>query len=215
MASALEKIYLYFSMGIILCPLILALINVKSYPKELKVITLYLVSISILGAYSAYLWSQLKNNLPVLHVYTMVEFTGIMLFYQVIFKTYIEKIWFWVLITCFLAFCLINATCIQDWKIFNTYPRTLESILVIGASLYYYYKITRQTLYTQIEKSPVFWINTGFFIYFSGSFLLFTISNYILPYSFKFNMMVWQFHAFLSIVNNILIFIGLWQHRKT
>lgn len=202
-------------MGIIICPLILALINVKSYPKELKVITLYLVFIAFIGAYSAWLWSQNKNNLPVLHIYTMVEFTCIMLFYQVIFKTYIAKRWFGLLIAVFLAFCLLNATYIQDWKIFNTYPRTLESILVISASLYYYYKITRQTLYTQIEKSPVFWINTGFFIYFSGSFLLFTISNYILPYSFKFNMMVWQFHAFLSIVNNILIFIGLWQHKKT
>ncbi|WP_316750637.1 hypothetical protein [Pedobacter gandavensis] len=215
MASTLEKIYLYFSMGIIICPLILALINVKSYPKGLKVITLYLVCIASIGAYSAWLWAQNKNNLPVLHVYTMVEFTAIMLFYQVIFKIYIAKKWFVLLIAVFLAFCLLNATCIQDWKIFNTYPRTLESILVISASLYYYYKITRQTLYTQIEKSPVFWINTGFFIYFSGSFLLFTISNYILPYSFKFNMMVWQFHAFLSIVNNILIFIGLWQHKKT
>ncbi|WP_316821507.1 hypothetical protein [Pedobacter gandavensis] len=202
-------------MGIVLCPLILALINVKSYPKELKVITLYLSSIAIIGAYSAYLWTHLQNNLPVLHIYTMVEFTTIMLFYQVIFKNYIPKRSFWLVIGIFLVFCLLNATYIQDWKIFNTYPRTLESILVISASLYYYYKITRQSLYTQIEKSPVFWINTGFFIYFSGSFLLFTISNYILPYSFKFNMMVWQFHAFLSIVNNILIFIGLWQHKKT
>lgn len=215
MASTIEKIYLYFSMGIVICPLILALTNVKSYPKELKVITLYLVSIAIIGSYSAYLWSQHKNNLPVLHIYTMVEFTTIILFYQTIFKTYFSKRWAWLVISVFLIFCLVNATYIQDWKMFNTYPRTLESILVIGASLYYYYKITRQTLYTQIEKSPVFWINTGFFIYFSGSFLLFTISNYILPFSFKFNMMVWQFHAFLSIVNNILIFIGLWQHKKT
>lgn len=202
-------------MGIVICPLILALTNVKSYPKELKVITLYLVSIAVIGSYSAYLWSQHKNNLPVLHIYTMVEFTTIILFYQTIFKTYFSKRWAWLVISVFLIFCLVNATYIQDWKMFNTYPRTLESILVIGASLYYYYKITRQTLYTQIEKSPVFWINTGFFIYFSGSFLLFTISNYILPFSFKFNMMVWQFHAFLSIVNNILIFIGLWQHKKT
>lgn len=202
-------------MGIIICPLIIALIHVKSYPKELKVVTLYLVSTAILGFYSAYLWAQHKNNLPVLHVYTMVEFTTIMLFYQAIFKEYFAKYWAWLVIAVFLVFCLVNATFIQDWKIFNTYPRTIESILVISASLYYYYKITRQTLYNQIEKSPVFWVNTGFFIYFSGSFLLFTISNYILPFSFKFNMMVWQFHAFLSIVNNILIFIGLWQHKKT
>ncbi|SHF18784.1 hypothetical protein SAMN04488522_102372 [Pedobacter caeni] len=214
MASNLQKFYLYFSMGIVFCPLILALIKVRSYSKELKLITLYLLSIAVIGIYSAYLWKNLQNNLPVLHIYTMIEFTTIMLFYQYIFKDYIAKSRFWILIAVFLIFCLLNATYIQKWTIFNTYPRTLESIIVIGSSLYYYYKITKQSLYIQIEKSPVFWINTAFFIYFSGSFLLFTVSNYILPYSFEFNMMVWQFHAFLSIIKDILIFIGLWQYRK-
>lgn len=201
-------------MGFIFSPLILSLKHFRSYPKELKVISIHLILIAILALYSASLWIFSKNNLPVLHVYTMIEFSTIMLFYQVVFKDTIDKIWFIVLIGAFLAFCLINAFYIQKWHIFNTYPRTLQSLLIISASLLYYYKITKQTVYIQIEKSPAFWINTGFFIYFSGSFLLFMLSNYILPLSLKFNMIVWQLHAFLSCILYCLIFTGLWQHRK-
>lgn len=214
MLSKTEYFILYFSMGIIFCPLFLALINVRSYPKELKIITLQLLLVALIGSYSASLWLASKNNLPVLHIYTMVEFSTIMLFYQVVFKAVIQKKWFFLLIGTFLIFCLVNVFYIQNWYMFNTYPRTLESILVISASLYYYYKIMRQSLYVRIEKSPVFWINTGFFIYFSGSFLLFTLSNYILPLSKVFNLIVWQLHAFLSIILYTFIFIGLWQRRK-
>lgn len=209
-----EYLTLIFSMGFIFCPLILSLKHFRSYPKELKVIGIHLILIAILAIYSASLWISSKNNLPVLHIYTMIEFSTIMFFYQIVFKNAIDKVWFIVLISGFLIFCLINAFFIQKWHIFNTYPRTLESIIIISTSLFYYYKITKQTLYIQIEKSATFWINTGFFIYFSGSFLLFMLSNYILPLSLKFNMIVWQLHAFLSCVLYCLIFIGLWQRRK-
>lgn len=209
-----EYLTLIFSMGFIFCPLILSLKYFRSYPKELKVISIHLMLIAILAVYSASLWIFSKNNLPVLHIYTMIEFSTIMLFYQIVFKNVIDKVWFIALILAFLVFCLINAFYIQKWHIFNTYPRTLESIIIISTSLFYYYKITKQTLYIQIEKSATFWINTGFFIYFSGSFLLFMLSNYILPLSLKFNMIVWQLHAFLSCVLYSLIFIGLWQRRK-
>lgn len=175
---------------------------------------MHLLFVSLLGSYSAYLWFRSKNNLPILHVYTMVEFTTIMWFYQVVFKDAVSKIWSLSVTVAFLAFCVINVLYIQSWLMFNTYPRTLESIIVICCSLYYYYKITRQSHYIQIEKSPVFWINTGFFIYFSGSFLLFTLSNYVLHLHREFQMLVWQFHAFLTITLYILIFIGLWQHKK-
>lgn len=210
----MEYFILFFPMGILFCPLVLSLKNIKNYPIELKIIGLHLLLITIIGTYSTYLWFMRKNNLPLLHIYTMAEFSTIMLFYKVIFKSYIKKIWFIILIISFIAFCLVNVFYIQNWYMFNTYPRTLESVIVISSSLYYYYKITRQSLYIQIEKSPTFWINTGFFIYFSGSFLLFTLSNYILPLDREFNMMVWQFHALLSLILYIFIFIGLWQHKK-
>lgn len=214
MLSKLDYFIFFFSMGIVFCPLLLSLIDVRSYPKELKIIPIHLTAIAILGVYGAVLWVQKTNNLPILHVYTMIEFSTITLFYQVIFKETVPRHWFLILISCFIVFCLINALYIQSWQIFNTYPRTLESITVIGFSLCYYYRITHQNLYLQIEKSPIFWINTGLFIYFSGGFLLFTLSNYILPLSLSIRLLVWQLHALLSIIMYVLIFIGLWQHRK-
>lgn len=201
-------------MGIVLCPLLLSLFNVKSYTKELKIITLHLILIAILGTYSTYLWSLSKNNLPVLHIYTMVEFTTIMLFYREVFRESIQGKWFIIVIGCFVSLCLLNVFYIQNWFVFNTYPRALQSLITIIACLYYYYKITHESLYTQIEKSPVFWINNGFFIYFSGSFLLFMLSNYILSMNREANMIVWMLHGFLSILLYVLISIGLWQKRK-
>lgn len=202
------------AMGIVLCPLLISLFNAKSYNKDLKIITLHLILITILGSYSAYLWSLSTNNLPVLHIYTMVEFTTIMLFYKEVFRNSIKGKWFIIMIGSFIALCLINVFYIQNWFVFNTYPRALQSVLIMCACLYYYYKITHESLYTQIEKSPVFWINNGFFIYFSGSFLLFMLSNYILSMNREINMIFWMLHGCLSILLYILIAIGLWQKRK-
>lgn len=214
MWSKLNYIIFFLSLFIVLCPLILALSRVHRYPKELKVITVHLTAITILGFIGAILWALKKNNLLVLHIYTMIEFTTITLFYQSVFKTLFSKKKALVLIASFVIFCLINAFYIQSWWIFNTYPRTLESIVVIGFSLFYYYRITHQNVHLQIEKSPVFWISTAFFIYFSGGFFLFMLSNYILPLDPALRIMIWQIHAILSIILYILIYIGLWQNRK-
>ncbi|EDM38763.1 hypothetical protein PBAL39_21860 [Pedobacter sp. BAL39] len=211
----LSTIIMVTAMGFVLVPLFVSIFKFRSYTTALRIITLHLVLISFIGGYSAYLWALKKNNLPVLHIYTMVEFTTIMLFYAEVFKDKIKRKWTVAIIGGFISFCLINAEYIQNWFVFNTYPRALQSFVIICACLYYYYQITHQTLYIQIEKSPIFWINTGFFIYFSGSFLLFMLSNYILRMNSAFNMNVWMFHAFLSILMYTLIAVGLWQTKKT
>jgi hypothetical protein len=93
----------------------------------------------------------------------------------------------------------------------NAYVRTLESLLVIGLALLCFYKILTELLTKRLEKDPVFWINTGFLLYFAGNLFLFILSNALLkqPHQ-QLSFMAWGLHALFMALMHVFIGIGLW-----
>lgn len=149
-------------------------------------------------------------NLPVLHVYTVVEFCWITWFYHVAMPTYFTRKLAIGTIIIFALAALLNTLYLQPVTQFNTYARTLASLIVICYALTYFYKLITEVQITNLERDPIFWINTGFLIYFSGGTLLFVFSNFILPFKSSLNIYVWALHAIFSILLYLIQSIGIW-----
>jgi len=149
-------------------------------------------------------------NLPVLHVYTVVEFSWITWFYYVAMPSYLPRKVAIGAIIVFAVAALLNTIYLQPVTQFNTYARTLASIIVITYALIYFYKIISEVQITNLEKDPIFWVNTGFLIYFSGSTLLFVFSNFILPFKTSLNIYVWALHAVFNILLYLIQSVGIW-----
>jgi hypothetical protein len=213
MLKEIQHGILIYSPIAVVFPLIAGLIRLRSLVPEQKSLLLFIFNSSVFSFLGYIYWYTNTNNLPLLHIYTISEFGAISWFYrQTLKKSVLEKFLF-PGFTAFVVFALMNACFIQDWHI-NTLPRSIECMLIIIYALFCYHRQLKELTYSRPEHSPVFWINTGFLIYFSGALLLFTLSNYILPLNHQLNIYIWTLHALFSIIEYLFIFIALCLHPK-
>lgn len=198
---------------------ILVIITIIRYlfiTHELRYIT-YFVGLSVLAQIVTYVLAELTgNNLPILHLYTILEFNIIALFYFSFFGYFYNRKLVPSLMIFFTGFAIINSLFIQKLTEFNTYARSLESIILVVLSILCFYKILVELNTKNLTKLPIFWINTGFLLYFAGNFVLFILSNVILKENKAFNYMSWGLHSCLLTLLYILIGVGLWNspHQK-
>lgn len=162
---------------------------------------------------SSYLNAHKQNNLWLLHLYTPLEFACIVWFYGTELKGFVEKKWFFLTGIGFAVLSVLNSAFLQDTDTFNTYARSLEGILVILLCLAWCYRTLSEMKIRRLEQDPVFWVNTGFLLYFSGNVLLFAFSNYIIDINRALNLYIWAFHALFSILLYFFVTIGLWKAK--
>jgi len=214
MLKALQSVILLYSPLAILLPLIPVALHYKRYTRALKVLSLHLLVVAVFSAVSVLLWIMKRNNLPVLHLYTIAEFIMISWFYSIVLRRFLPAKLLTGIAVGFTLFALLNSLLLQSWYTFNTIPRSIESLLVISLSLVCYYRMLSEMKIRKMERSPIFWINTGFLFYFSGALFLFMLSNYILPLNHQLNIFIWTIHACFSIMLYLLIFLGLCNYRN-
>lgn len=194
-------------------PFCVAFFKYRRLGAAMKAIAVYVFLGAAIQASSSYLNYSRQNNLWLLHYYTPLEFVCIMVFYMQVLHGFIKKELFWWGGLAFVGLSVLNSLYLQDTHTFNTYARSLEGILVILLCLAWCYRTLSELKIQRLEQDPVFWVNTGFLLYFSGSVLLFAFSNYILEINRALNLYIWAFHAFFSILLYLFITIALWKAK--
>lgn len=191
-------------------PLLIGLLNIR----RLKIVQNYvfvLVVFSILVELLA-LWigrGLHKNNLPLLHIYTAVQFTILwFIFYRRLLGLFSKKLMYGAL-ALFWLFAIICAIWIDGIFNFNAHARSFGALLLIFFCLSYYYQRLRNLDLENLEQDPLFWVATASLIYFSGSLIMFIISNYVLVNE-GITWAVWASHAILNTLNNLFYMIALW-----
>jgi hypothetical protein len=94
------------------------------------------------------------------------------------------------------------------------FPGTTRSTLAIAVTIFalvYFYELMRDLPTVRIHHLPMFWINIGMLVYFTGNFFVFIMQDY-LTRVMKDNMIFyWSFHNFMGILSNIFFSVGLLQ----
>jgi hypothetical protein len=184
---------------LVILPLLVAIYKYKSLTKGAKVIVAYLFLSGLANLISAYLAYGKLNNLPVLHVYTCLEFLSITYF----FIRIIESKRIVLLLKCiagaFSLLCIFNSCFIQSIYTYNTYTRSIEAVLVLFLSLLYIL-LKNKTSYSSLRKKSYQWFVAGFLLYFSSSLALFILSNFTFSLSKHYNWILWNFHASLLLI---------------
>ena len=207
----LLKWFLEYVPFIILVSLFMALLKFKSVAKACPEMLYFLALAVFFEFLSRFLSGRRTNNMPYLHLYTTLEFLTISLFYYRTLKHFISAKVLLGTIIGFVSFAIINAFFIQGITNFNSYARSIECIILILFSLIYYYMMLSELSIKDPIKSTDFWLNTAFLIYFSGSFVLFILSNLINEQSLEINIAAWAMHSFLLAILHIFISLGLWR----
>jgi hypothetical protein len=202
---------LLFNYGpwIIIAPFLLSVVRYNRLSKALKIMTWYLMLSVITQAVSLLLWKKSINNLPLLHVFTVLEFFLLFAYYSFQSKPLFTRFWFYLILFLFLLFALLDAFVLENLYSFNIYTRSVEAFIFIGCSVHWF--ISSLTLESKVifrEQNALKYMNAGFFIYFSGSLILFAFSNYINHLGRPLLMNIWTLHTLLLIVLYLFIFTG-------
>lgn len=149
-----------------------------------------------------------------MHFFTLAEFSLICLFYAFFFKRYFNPIFFYVFIPLLLIIAL------YDYKInglsnFDNYSVSVESIFLIGFSMFFFYYCLKHLLFEDnILNSPAFWMNTAVLVYFSGNLFLFVFSNYLMKADPKMRFILWGvIHSSFNMLYNLVLATGFWKAK--
>ncbi|MEZ0609293.1 hypothetical protein ACAW74_12290 [Fibrella sp. WM1] len=173
----------------------------------------WFVGLALAGELISHLTAHVLHipNTYILHGYTILEFNIIALFYGSFFGYFYTRSFVLWLMVGFTALALLNSAFIQPPTGGNAYARGLEAILIIALALLAFYKMLSELSARRLDKQPVFWINTGFLLYFAGSLFFLLFSNAVLYDSNQtLKFAVFALHVLLIVMMHVLISIGLW-----
>lgn len=201
----------------VLLTVVYAAVHYSKLPRELKVFSWFIFLSGVIQFTYLAFWFVSKNNMPLLHIYVAAGFLCLAWFYNTLLNGFIDARIIWSIAILFLLFTTINSLFIQPVHTFNSIALTVEAILIVILALFTYRfflsDIVKETSGRNI--SSLNWINSGLFIYYSSSILIFYFGAVITAFSRNLNLYTWIFHSFFSIVMYTCFFIGLWKRSKT
>ncbi|MEL6534310.1 MAG: hypothetical protein AAFQ98_02800 [Bacteroidota bacterium] len=209
MYSAQELLILYSSVPTAV-PFFIGLARRKKLdPTQKLIVGLSLVTFGV-GAWSALLWLSRQNNLFLGHFYTPIQYFLILAVYRLQMRDYVPRRFFQVLLWGFLVFTLVNSLWIQPLASHNSNARALSAVVLVFLSLGYFFRLVYRPHMFQITRIPMFWFNSGVFLYFFTTLFIFVVSNFIqpdhnitLPAWTLHNVFMWLFFVLSSIAVGI------------
>jgi hypothetical protein len=187
---------------------VIAIINFRARQLYVKLLGLFGFVPLIAQVASMALYSLGINPNYASSSYTIVAFNLISLIYYHVFeKKYAST--FFITALFFTLFAVVNFFFIQKTEI-NSYTLMLESLLGLGYVLFYFYWLMRELPTTDIQRLPMFWINSGWLIYFSGNFFLYSSTSYLVNVLNNDMLLYWTIHNVLSAFFAIMMILALW-----
>lgn len=160
-------------------PITMYLLNRKTATKPLLVLFIYLLMAAVVDIAASVMASMGIHNLWLLHLYTVLETVILLFFFLQIIHTRKARSLIWVLLIAFPLASVCNALFLQKPAVFNTYTRSIEAIIIIVISSFYWINNSKENQTVAWTDSSLNWIISGLLLYFASALFLFLFSNYI------------------------------------
>lgn len=200
----------------ILPPIFISVIRWRFLTDEAKWIFWYLIITALINL-AAIITGKVfhKNNMPLVHLFTAVEMIIFIGYYKtLLFKKHNSLLYLFLSIG-FIIFCIINAIYIQGIHSYSSYTRSVEAIICMLFALNYFARLAAGKTILKWSKNPDFYFNVGIFLYFSGAFMLFIFSNFIISNLSRTDFtVIWTIHAVLVVIMYIFFSIGFTLCKK-
>ncbi len=181
----------------------------KSKDKPLRVILFYVLYCIVNEAIGLYLQSfGSQSFIILLNLFTVIEYTFFCYFiYLIIPNGRMRKA---VLFFCFgfLLFAFIDYFFISAGLQFDSIAIGIESIIVLMLCSAYFFSQIKNSNNLLIYSTFNFWVVVAFFIYFSGTFFLYLMTDK-LRVSVSFQKMYFVINISFNILKNILLCVAM------
>jgi hypothetical protein len=199
-----------------MCNVITSVIAYNRYPRFLRIFGVFLV-VDMITEFAATEYARVyQNNLPLLHIYTVLEFVLMSWFYAVLdADNPILKRWKVGWIGLVMALLISNSLFLQPINTFNSYAKSIVQIIIISYAIGYFFNIYGKIDLTQRVPFSQVLLNSGILIYYSGSLFVFMFSEWTLRYwtgvfEAAYSGM-WMLNSILFFTFQIVILIAQWR----
>lgn len=196
--------------------LIVLFVNVAFFIKifrertELKWFAMTLIAALIIQLLAYVFASKYGNNLPLLHLHTLLEFIFISLFYrQILFSEHSISVYLLYFIGVVSMLIVANSIFLEPLTGFNGNAKGLsQSLIIIYTILYFFSRIS-----TEVREENMYLnkINASILLYYSGSLFIFIFASFLVKNSQVLNHYFWEFNALLYLVFQLLILTATWR----
>ena len=205
-------------MGIIVPSVVILPISIAIYKRShwkeslaAKPLFAYLIFSAIFNIVSLITTYKHVNNLPLLHLYTVLEFWMMSILFKSIFNKHSVRKLLIYLSLSFSVFSIAYIMFTHSLFAYNTLPRFLESIIIVSFCIYFLYLD-----FSNIESNQSmfnFSVVVGLMLYFSSTSILFGLSNAILK-NRTLNILIWNIHATIVLIMYLIFAWAFFRLKK-
>jgi hypothetical protein len=200
-----------------LLPLFIAVFRWRFLTPQAKYLFLYIMVTVLINFVAIVIGVYLhKNNMALVHLLTVTDVVILLFYYKALFNHQNKIQLYLCLSAVFIIFCIINAIFFQSIYTYSSYTRSVEALICMLFALNYFARLASD-IGTQVKiiRQPDFYFNAGIFLYFSGAFMLFIFSNFVITGLTKSNfLIIWDIHGGLLLLMYLLFSMGFLLCKK-
>lgn len=203
-------------------PCVAALIVALNYQKidrRLTSLKLYIFFAALMQVVQLAMWFKNIHNLFLLHFFVPVEFILLAHFYQSVLQNLINRKIIPVATILFVAFSIANTIFFQKISTFNSNALVAEDVIITTMSIATFIILLNRR--SGLNKPPLgqalSWINSGIFINFSTTLVLFYFSNYLIAHlsNSTFTYVAWLLNDAATVTMHCCFIVGVLKNIKS
>jgi hypothetical protein len=178
----------------------LLVLRQKNFPRSLKIFPIFLLVTLIVELDSVFLINKVGNNIAVYNIFSIIEFEFYLyIIRKIIINKRVKKVISYTMVI-FPLLCLYNIFVINDIYHFHVATFSLGCLIIVIYAIYYFYELFANPSAVDLKKEPAFWIITGLLFFYTCTFPIYGLANFISGLS----VIARNIGAVLVIINVIL-----------
>lgn len=207
------KIYMHIIVPLAgILPIIVGVFRRKYWNEQARILLLYMGIAALFNLIAEITAKKSINNMPYLHLYTVLEFTVLSIYLRSFSKDFWHRLLFNSLIAGFLLLSLWYAFIKDRLFAFNEIPRFLDSLIISVFCLYYLLK-DLGSAGPQLSRFQVLSL-AGLLLYYSSGSVIFGLSGKLMHMPKNITAMLWNIHHTFLLVMYILFAIAFYSLKN-
>ncbi len=197
--------------------LVLGMIRFKKLTMPFQLLVVWLLLNFLLDAQALNRWvvSIFKNNAPLSHAESIIEYPFYGMVYYYLLKSKRFKKYILISISLIVVFGIANALFFQPFtKVFPTYLIQATEVLYMLFAILLYKQMLQHTLPVSILKQSVFWFNTAMLFFSTTMFLNLSLMNYYTVYHPNGFPIILDFWYSIDIIFSFLLGIAILTDKR-
>ncbi len=193
----LHKLLMLLSAFSVAFPIGVSIVRHQGYDRLGRGLSAYFYLSALFDLAGLITWHKKVNNLPLFHLFTLIELLFFGWLYEQAFKDVLLK-----------KIVAVLTVLLGLFTVINSISATAESVYLIVLSLLLFRQLLLQREVMFLDRHPLFWLNSGVLLYFAGNLFVFMLQHAIAGSAQK-GYVYGIVHSGINILANVLFGIAL------